>query len=177
MPLMIGRINQERTLKGLARNLFRIQGRNSGEQLRLAQEALLLANPRLANPEGFSRGATIVVPPIAGLTPTDRVEGKDSGQESALFNQLEERLQGLVQTTAAESEAASKRAKQASKGLETAAIRKAILAAAPDLKQRLPEIRKNAKQRIAEIDQRSAAVQETLAKALKDLGSLKGKLG
>ena len=176
MPIMIGRINRERTLTGLARNVFRIEGRGSGERLRQAEEALLRANPWLVGPQGFQRGVTFIVPDVSGLRASARVRTPEASTAEQVLGQLEERLQDLSRETKATLEASSQRAKQTLKNLSSSGIRKAIEAAAPDLKEQLPEITKNAKTRAKQVAQRSAAVTQVLNKAIQDVDSLRKNL-
>lgn len=64
----IATLGRERTLATLARKVFQIDtGRGSADILRRAEAALLRANPRLSDPDGFRPGGTIVVPVLPGV--------------------------------------------------------------------------------------------------------------
>lgn len=80
MPTRIARLGRERTLATLARRVYQIEGRGDPEVMRRAEARLLAANPRLATPEGFSSGSSIVVPPVRGLRRAETVtESEVSG--------------------------------------------------------------------------------------------------
>jgi hypothetical protein len=74
MPTMTARIGRERTLTGLARNLFVFDGPDPRADLRRAERALLTANPELRDSAAFRAGAAVVVPPGLRLRTTERVE-------------------------------------------------------------------------------------------------------
>ncbi|WP_299706810.1 hypothetical protein [uncultured Tateyamaria sp.] len=73
MPTRIATLGRERRIATLARRVFDIEGRPRGEAQRRAEMALLRANPQLATEAGFRPGASIVVPTVVGLRPTEAV--------------------------------------------------------------------------------------------------------
>jgi hypothetical protein len=78
MPIAIARLDRERSVGGLARRVYVIEGEGSAERLREAEAALLAANPRLATPEAFRRGRPVRVPDVPGLRRRDVVESADA---------------------------------------------------------------------------------------------------
>jgi hypothetical protein len=77
MPTKIATLGRERRLSTLAQKVYQLD-RTGNTALRLrAEAALLAANPRLATPDGFRTGASIVVPSVVGLKPADTVAAAD----------------------------------------------------------------------------------------------------
>lgn len=77
-------VRNEKTIETLARCLFDIQGTGTTEAQKIAEAALLRANPGLAEAGGFRSGRIIVVPTDTGLKPTDRVTAPKGDLEGAL---------------------------------------------------------------------------------------------
>jgi hypothetical protein len=92
MPTRIAKLGRERTVATLARRVYQIEGRGDPEVMRRAEAKLLAANPRLATAEGFSSGASIVVPFVRGLRRAESVtdaEVSGSGLSAEIGARLE----------------------------------------------------------------------------------------
>ncbi|MCB1312593.1 MAG: hypothetical protein KDK29_12265 [Sedimentitalea sp.] len=83
----IARIGREKTLATLARKLFHLDEAGPEEQQR-AERALLEANPQLARREAYVAGQMIMVPHVAGLRRTDRVDLAGADPEAATTEAL-----------------------------------------------------------------------------------------
>ncbi len=77
-------LKNERTIGTLAKRIFDIEGATGSEAQKIAEAALLRANPNLAKPDGFKSGRIILVPADTGLKTTDRVTTPRGGVEGAL---------------------------------------------------------------------------------------------
>lgn len=74
MPSFFARLGREKTLPTLVKRLFVFGGAGQADALRVAEAAVLRANPGLDDPAGFTPGRVVVVPADIGLTTTSRVE-------------------------------------------------------------------------------------------------------
>jgi len=89
MPIAIAILGRERKISTLARKIFKLEDITDGKLRRRAEAALIRANPRLATPDGFRAGASIVVPTVSGLETTENVTTANTlkqglGSETAL---------------------------------------------------------------------------------------------
>lgn len=74
----------EKTISTLSKRLFVIEGSGQKEALRIAEAALLRANPHLRRAGAFRSGRTVIVPADTGLKTTDRVKTRAHGAGGAL---------------------------------------------------------------------------------------------
>jgi hypothetical protein len=163
MPDRIARIERERTVKTLAKNLLPAEA--SAADLRRAEAALLKANPQLARPEGFRPGAPVVTPGDLGIAWGDRVETAETS------------LAGLTVTARARLEAADAAVRAAFDAEEKARDRrKAVLgdsAFRKAVEQAGPVAEQLAKQAAATLEKAAAAAPTRLEAFTKGLaGSL-----
>jgi hypothetical protein len=71
--MRIATLGRERSIATLAKNAYKIVGRDSAKLQLRAEAALLRANPHLATAEGFRYGSAVLVPNVKGLQFSDTV--------------------------------------------------------------------------------------------------------
>lgn len=107
MTTRIAKLGRERTIATLVRRVYEIADGTPPEILRRAEAKVLAANPRLAFPDGFTSGASIVVPPVPGLrrVGTDGAAGASGEgivtEMTARFEAMQIRMDGAFRTSAA----------------------------------------------------------------------------
>ncbi len=161
MPIAIARLDRERTVGGLARRVYFIEGEGSAERLRQAEAALLAANPRLATPAGFRRGQPVRVPEVPGLRQTGIVERADADGE------------GLVGETALRLHALQSRFedrfRQAAEARKVLAERLADARFVREARKALPEsaeLIEKTKERLAREEEEATETEDRLRKGL-----------
>lgn len=171
MATAIARLKQEKRLSTLARNLFVIEGRNKAVLQRRAERALLAANPRLAKADGFVSGATVVVPSVPGLKPTERVVVPKADLEGLLG----ETARGLQTGAATIKEKFGRSSEDDKEALARLANRKFIAAARkalPESAKLIGQAQKAIKQRGAEESKRLERLESAIGDATSELDRL-----
>ncbi len=172
MPLVTARIARERTLATLTRNLFVIEGPDAPEKQRLAEAALLRANPQLADRDAFQSGTVVLIPADIGLSRTDRVTTREEGP-GGLLGEYEERLAQMRAIVQQELKAEATAARQYLAQIDEGGFREAILKAAPgDGERLLAEAKDNQSARMESAETRAATLATALDAAQADLKAL-----
>lgn len=137
----------ERTIGTLAKRLFEIGGARQAEAQRIAEAALLRANPYLARAEAFRSGRVVIVPAGTGLKTTDRVTKTKGGAGGALDDtaiRLKLASQLLEDEIESNAKASEKTLKQLGERKFAAKLRKA----APESAKIIPQTKKSIKERV-----------------------------
>lgn len=138
----------ETEIEALVRRVYAIRGRGSKEQSQLAAQALLDANPKLANLSLVRRGEMLKIPPVAAIKPTAEIQPLRSAV-SAMIQAAQLQLKGLEVVL---EERAAEHSDKAKKMLDLSIsndIQK-LATKEPLLKQRLPKIRETLKKILAD---------------------------
>lgn len=167
MPLQLHAIDREQTLAALTKSAFALSGA-SAVTLRTAEEALLRANPHLAEAGAIRPGATVVVPPIAAARDDGRRKTVAIGRE-AIFALAMERAELLVVATTAELGRGPAALKEDRALVADKAVRKAFVKAYPDLSEAMAAAPKAFDARAKQADATTARMREALAQMVKDL--------
>lgn len=165
MPTRIAILGRERRIATLARRVYRIEGADNAEAQRLAEAALLRANPRLATAEGFRTGAAIVVPAVSGLQLADAVQTsravpKDLAAETRL------RLQASASRIEGRFGAAETSAAQSLEKLQDPAFRRTLARTLPQAEELVATAERNIAKRRAENAQRKDIFRQALSDAV-----------
>ncbi len=164
-------VKSERTIATLAKRLFDIQGASASEAQKIAEAALLRANPELVGAGGFKPGRIVVVPSDTGLKPTDRVTAPEGGVEGALADTaIRLKLAGQLLDDELEKDAAKaeKSLSQLADDEFVAQLRKA----APEGARLIPDIRKAIEDRTASNARVKAQFASALEQGSKELERL-----
>ncbi|MEA3028997.1 MAG: hypothetical protein QOG13_322 [Sphingomonadales bacterium] len=161
MSFSLSNIGRQKTIAGLAKAVFDVKG--DPELQKVGEEALLNANPGLAEEGGMKPGTPIIVPQLRDpLAPgPDRAPVLPPAAVSAV------RAAAAADLAGAPLDAALKEAVDGAKMLKTKAVADAIAAARPDLKDQLPAI-------AAEAEQEAKRAAEAVAELRAALAQLKG---
>lgn len=172
MPMEIARIDRERRIETLARNLYVIEGQNRAADLERAVGALLRANPGLDQANAFKRGAVVAVPVDIGLPLTDRIERRSAGSEG-LSREAVQRFE-LGAKVLRERVATSNQATEAALGqLRDNQFVTALKRAAPAAAEIIPEASRGLEQRLVSNKETEAALGEAIDKAIKQVEQLR----
>ena len=170
METGFARINREKTIATLARNLFDLRDADRATRRRVEREILRL-NPGLRRPEGFRPGRAVIVPRLPDLKLTDRVEIQKPDVDG-LLQETARRLQ--VGVNLIEEGAATERSRLEA-GIERLGDRRIaalVRKENPDAAKLLPQISRGLKER-ADVKAKSA---ERLQRAFTDAQSELAKL-
>ena len=171
MPMPIARIDRERRIETLAKNLFIIEGPNRSADLERAVQALLRANPGLAAAGTFKRGTVVSVPVDTGLRMTARVDRLDAAPKSIprdAVRRLELGRKHVRETV----EASNAAAETALVRLRDARFVRALKKAAPETEELIPAARQNLEQRIASSKETEAALEKGIEEAIGEIERL-----
>ncbi len=160
MPSSYATLKGERTISTLAKRLFDIDGDRRPGALRIAEAALLRANPQLKRAEAFRSGRIIIVPEDTGLKTTDRVIKPKGGVGGALDDtaiRLKLASQLLENEIESDTKTSEKTLKQLGERQFIAKLKKAV----PESAKVIPQTRKSIKERV----KANATVKERYAKA------------
>ncbi|MEX0348090.1 MAG: hypothetical protein AB3N15_01610 [Paracoccaceae bacterium] len=157
-------LGRERTLSTLARRIFEIPSGRAGQaQLRRAEAALLRANPRLRNAEGFRSGASVVVPAATGLRPTATVRQADLTSDT-LGIETELRLQAAASRIEDAFRGASEQRRETLERLGTRGFVAAATRALPQAREQMAR----ARDRLGREEQLAEEVQARLVQGVAD---------
>jgi phage tail protein X len=169
MPIRITKIGRQRTVAGLAKALFDTKG--SAALQERAEEALLRANPRLAEEGGIKPGSSVIVPEVRDLGAKEAAaDGKDESE--AAIGLARGRAQALADLGGRSLEAALGGAKRAARELKSEATATALLAVRPDFRARLEAARGEADKEVKRIADAGKELRKVTALALDDLAAL-----
>ena len=167
----IARIGREKTIRTLAERLFVIEGANKAANLRMAERALLRANPSLARKDGFRAGAVVIVPSGLGLATRPRVQRPASDLEGVLL-QTTERLH-MSEAVARNGFAKSRQAADEAVGkLKDRAFLGRLKKASPEASKLASTAVKNIELRRAENDKREGDVTKAIEQAISEIDKL-----
>jgi hypothetical protein len=171
MPISVVQINRERSLAGVAKRAYRIEGADAAEKTRRAEAALLAANPHLGKRSGFKPGAHVLVSTVPGLDKADEAisAGKQAG---AIVETVGRSLAELSKSAADALAGVEQQADQTVKNLKSAKLRKSIEKSVPALVPKLPAIQDAAAKRADKAKARQAALATVLERAQGDLAKL-----
>ena len=147
MPNSYATLKGERTISRLAKRLFDIDGDGRTEALRIAEAALLRANPHLTRAEAFRSGRIVIVPGDTGLKTTDPVIKAKGGVGGALDDtaiRLKLASQLLEDEIESDAEASEKTLKQLGERQFVAKLKKAV----PESAKIIPRTRKSIEERV-----------------------------
>jgi len=167
----IARIGREKTARTLAERLFDVSGADRQKKLRIAEKALVRANPNLKAKEGFSAGGVVVVPDI-GLPPKETVERPAADLDGA----LREAAGRLQQVSAAARQAFAQSAEETRNALallKDEKVLKQLTTEAPEARELAAEARKSLTKRDAEDKDRQAAFDSAVRDAVKEIDALR----
>jgi hypothetical protein len=145
MPNSYATLKRERTISTLAKSLFDIEGAGRTDALRVAEAALLRANPSLAHADAFRSGRIIIVPTDTGLKTTDRVTKAKGGVGGAL-DDTSIRLRMASQLLENEIESNAKASEKTLKQLNERQFLSKMKKAAPESEMIIPQTRKSIKE-------------------------------
>ncbi|QHQ36664.1 hypothetical protein [Algicella marina] len=165
MPTRIATLGRERRIATLARRVYRIEGTGSAESQRLAEAALLRANPRLATPEGFRNGAAIVVPAVRGLELAEAVLATRAAPED-LAGETRLRLQASASRIEGRFVAAEASAAASLQQIQDPAFRRTLARTLPEAEELVATAERNIAQRRSENAERNGLFQEALTEAI-----------
>lgn len=167
MPIQLKTIGRQQSLTAVAKSAFGLSNA-SAATVRAAEEALVRANPFLAEEGAIKAGVQIVVPPIKAAGADENARPVATGRETVVSLGLD-RAKELSAVTAAVVENLPKVAAEGRALLADKAVRKAFVDAYPELSDAYAAAPKlfdeAAKQAAADAGQTQAA----LASLLKDL--------
>jgi hypothetical protein len=176
MPISIVQVNRERSLSGLAKRVYRIEGPGSAELTRRAEAALLAANPHLSERTSFRAGVTVLVPDVPGLDFSD--EPRSAAREAdGILGSIDRSLAALAEGALAALAEMEKQADGTVQELKTTKMQKIIEKNAPALLAEVPKVQEAAGKRAAEAKDRQTALASVLEKAKDDLAKLSKQLG
>ncbi|HYJ81690.1 MAG TPA: hypothetical protein VEW26_02470 [Allosphingosinicella sp.] len=187
MPIRITKVGRQRTVSGLAKALFETKG--SAALQERAEAALLKANPQLATEGGLKAGATVIVPsvrdvapkaeaPAAAATPSPPTPGSaapaGAGAQSRepAIAAARERATALAELGGRSIEAALGAAKRSVRELRSEEVAAAVIAARPDMRDRLEAVRGEADKEVKRITEAGKQLRKVTALALADLAAL-----
>lgn len=169
--MTISTFKGEKTVAELAGRLFKIKTTKSKE-LAAAEEALLKANPGLAQIDDLAPGHLILVPALTGAQPAE-----DISPETALVSNFVKELRPLLGDLRKTLDAAANReSDELTQTLTTLKGRDIALGAEniPELGDRLASITRDVKARQATIKKEQPVLKETLTRLEQNL-SVPGK--
>ena len=143
-------------------------------QLKIAEEALLEANPHLQTLKALKPGAVVLVPQVPGLKPKAAASAGDN-PAAAGVTLLARNLEQYQKQLAATVSAAQQEVKDTAAQLKSADVRR--LAAQFKLESQLSAIDQANKARDASAKEADAFVKKTFSEMQQDLKTLIGKLG
>src|SRR3954470_22587737 len=86
----------ERKLADLAARVYRIEAPQVRAKTKAASDALLEANPELAQIAQLPQGTHVVVPEVEGLEPTDEAQAVETAATGSLGDELRASLSGAA---------------------------------------------------------------------------------
>ena len=143
-------------------------------QLKVAEEALLQANPHLKTLKALKPGAVVLVPQVPGLRPRQAAAAGDhpaAAGVTLIARDLEQFQKQLAEAVSAEQQ----EVKNTTAQLKSADVRR--LAAQFKLDAQLSAIEQDNKARDASTKEADTFVKKTFAEIQQDLKTLIGKLG
>ena len=147
MPNSYATLKSERTISTLAKHLFDIDGDGRTEALRIAEAALLHANPQLTRAEGFRSGRIVIVPTDTGIKTTDRVKKAKGGIGGAL-DDAAIRFKLASQLMEDEMESDAKASEKTLEHLGDGQFLEKLERAAPEIANIIPRTRKSIEMRV-----------------------------
>jgi hypothetical protein len=172
MATAIARIGREKRLQTLVQNIFVIEGPNKAVDQRLAERALLRANPWLADPEAFKAGAMVLVPSDTGLTMSERVE-RPGADLQGLLQEVTQRLQmsrSVVRQGVAKSD---ERRRAALEKLGNPNFIGELKKNSPEAAKLVPSLTDNLKRQADEEQKREAAFETAIEAAVLEIDRLR----
>ena len=136
MALKVATIERQRTLAGLAKTLYAVK--DAPELQKKAEEALVRANPHLAEEGKLKSGETVVVPDVKGL---DRAKDATARfADDPLGDRGAERLRRLSAASEKLAAAAAKAGEAAAAALKDRTFTAALAKTHPELKGQVADI-------------------------------------
>jgi hypothetical protein len=164
----------ERTLADVVTRVFAIEGDKSAGVRQAAEAALRAANPHLSDATALSPGAAIVVPDVPGATyAEDERPVAPPAVIVAEIGRVLQRLKPALNAAAAADVASAREALELVKSREVKALGKKL----PALNDRLPKLTDAAAARVKDAEAAAGVQKETIAEALRDLGTLAKSIG
>lgn len=175
MPFTIARIEREKTIAGLARNLFDLSNATPAQRRRVERELLRL-NPKLRSRDNFASGGTVIVPVVPGLRATPRATARDAPLGPLLARAIADTRLGLEEAGAG-LEAAKKRAEEARDKLGNDRLRERIRKDLPNSEPVLDAASEGIGKRFEKDQSRLETLSEALEQTLKQLARLEKMSG
>lgn len=175
MAATVARIGRERSLSRLVKSVYNIKGRGAPERRRLAEAALLRANPQLARKAAFQPGAMVVVPDLRDEDLADDLKEMESAPGEAL-ERLGRAISDVSKRAKTAFEAAEKMSEETLANLDSDELKRAVEKATPDLAEQLGKVKAVAQARQAADKDRATQVSRTLKQARKDLKALRKRI-
>lgn len=172
--MRVATFDGEKEIRTLVQRLYDIRDRGSEEQFRRAEEALLKANPVLADLSGVKNGTILLVPEVAAVRWTSEIQPLESATTAAIHAaqlQLDGLEVALEKTLARQSDEAKKTLEfSRSKVIQDLAEKE------PLLKQRIPEIRKAAEAQLTTLEKLKTSRKEGFGSLRNEFARL-GRIG
>lgn len=164
MPIRTTTVDRQRTLAGLAKDVF--DTGNRPEAVERAADALLRANPQLAGNAALKSGMTLFVPRIKGMK---LAAGKTRARDDDLVDFVLERARSFAQFAGKPLDQVIAAAEGRVKETQSPETEKAIVGARPDLKDQIKVMQEGAQREAERIKVSVERVRVTIAAIVRDL--------
>ncbi len=176
MAATVARIGREKSLGRLVKSVYNIKGRGAPERRRLAEAALLRANPQLAREAAFQPGAMVVVPDLRDEDLADDLKDVQNAPDEAL-ERLGAAISDVSRRAKSAFEAAAKSSEETLANLDSDELKGVVSKTAPDLAEQLGKVKATAEARQAANKDRASQVSSLLKQARKDLKAMRRGVG